>query len=76
VEFAKSPDRYIGNVGARLDGNTRGEHGHAHAATDAITVIDVGIRQWYKSCRCWPSGAHPEVVKIRDAERATPTVGA
>jgi hypothetical protein len=73
VKFAKSPDRYIGKVAAWLDGNPRGEHGHAHAATDAIPVIDAGIREWYKSCRCCLSDAHPDVVKILDAEKATPT---
>jgi len=70
VKFAKSPQSYVGKVDAWVAANARGEDAHAHTATP---VIDAGIREWYKSCRCCLSDAHPEVVKILDAEKATPT---
>jgi len=73
VKFAKAPQGYVGKVDAWLVADARGEHGHAHAATDATPEIDAGMREWYKSCRCCLSDAHPEVVKILDAEKATPT---
>jgi hypothetical protein len=73
VKFAKSPQSYVGKVDAWLEASARGEHAHASTATDAIPAIDPGMREWYKSCRCCLSDAHPEVVKILDAEKATPT---
>jgi hypothetical protein len=73
VTFAKSPQSYVGKVDAWLEASARGEHVHASTATDAIPTIDAGMREWYKSCRCCLSDANPEVVKILDAEKATPT---
>ena len=73
VKFAKSPQSYVGKVDAWVAANARGEDAHAHTAGDATPVIDAGTREWYKSCRCCLSDAHPEVVKILDAEKATPT---
>ena len=73
VKFAKSPQAYVGKVEAWQEANARGEHAYAHPATDATPVIDAGMRDWYKSCRCCLSDAHPEVVKILDAEKVTPT---
>jgi len=71
VKFAKSAQSYVAKVDAWLVADARGEH--VHAATDGIPVIDEGMREWYKSCRCCLSDAHPEVVKMLDAEKATPT---
>ncbi|HET8568890.1 MAG TPA: hypothetical protein VFM93_07890 [Candidatus Limnocylindria bacterium] len=31
--------------------------------------IDAGMRDWYRSCRCCLTDAHPEVVAALDAER-------
>ncbi len=73
VKFAKSPHSYIGKVEASLDADARGAHAHPHSAPHAIPLIDPGMREWYKSCRGCLSDAHPEVVKILDAEKATPT---
>ena len=73
VKFSKSPQGYFGKVDAWLEADARGEYAHAHDTTDAAPVIDAGMREWYKSCRCCLSDAHPEVVKILDAEKATPT---
>ena len=73
VKFAKSPQTYVGKVNAWLDAGTRTEHAHPPTATGAIPAIDAGMRDWYKSCRCCLSDAHPDVVKILDAEKATPT---
>ena len=45
---------------------------HAHAAesaTNALPVIDAGMRQWYESCSCCLSDAFPEVKATLDAER-------
>ena len=55
---------------------------HRHAAetqTDAVPVIDAGMRQWYESCSCCLSDAFPEVKAALDAERdarAEPPAGA
>ena len=73
VKFAKSPQSYIGKVDAWLLADAGGEHAHPHVATDAIPMIDAGMREWYKSCRCCLSDAHPEVVKMLDAEKAATT---
>jgi YHS domain-containing protein len=73
VTFAKSPQSYIGKVTAWLDAGTRPEHAHPPMGTEAMPAIDAGMRDWYKSCRCCLSDAHPDVVKILDAEKATPT---
>ena len=73
VKFAKSPLSYVGKVNAWLDVHSSPEHAHPPMGTDAIPAIDAGMREWYKSCRCCLSDAHPDVVKILDAEKATPT---
>jgi len=73
VKFAKSPPSYVGKVSAWLDADTRTEHAHPPTAAGAVPAIDAGMRDWYNSCRCCLSDAHPEVVKILDAEKATPT---
>jgi len=73
VKFAKSPHSYVGKVNTWLDAGTRPEHAHPTTATGAIPAIDAGMRDWYKSCRCCLSDAHPDVVRILDAEKATPT---
>jgi len=43
--------------------------GPHHEAAKATIEIDSGVRDWYASCRCCLSDAHPEVVEILDAER-------
>jgi hypothetical protein len=35
-----------------------------------MPVIDNGMREWYASCRCCLSDAHPKVVELLDAEKA------
>jgi YHS domain-containing protein len=77
TRFAKDPKSYIPKVETwvaqlrdRPDGNA-GEH--AHEATGPAPDIDAGMRAWYKSCRCCLSDAHPQVVAVLDAERATST---
>jgi len=67
VKFAKSPQSYVGKVTAWL------ERAHPPIGTGATPAIDAGMRDWYNSCRCCLSDAHPDVVKILDAEKATPT---
>jgi len=73
VKFAKSPQSYTAKVDAWLDTDSRAEHTHPHVATDATPVIDAGMREWYESYRCCLSDAHPEVVRMFDAEKTTPT---
>lgn len=41
----------------------------SHHASGTGIEIDAGVREWYKSCRCCLSDAHPEVVAVLDAER-------
>ena len=75
VKFAKSPQSYIPKVDAWLKADPHAEH-HAnephHAAShgDELPVIDRGMREWYKSCRCCLSDAYPKVVEQLDAEKA------
>jgi len=70
MEFAKSPQGYIPKVDAWLEAQAGGEHTGAHAHSDAAPVIDDGMREWYKSCRCCLSEAHPTIVEQLDAEKA------
>ena len=70
VKFAKSPTAYIPKVDAWLAAQAEGGHAEAHAHGDEPLMIDQGVREWYKSCRCCLSDAHPEVVEQLDAEKA------
>jgi YHS domain-containing protein len=72
VKFAKSPQTYLPKVEAWL-ADAHGEQGH-HASRshgDELPMIDQGIREWYKSCRCCLSEAYPKVVEQLDAEKAS-----
>ncbi len=74
VKFAKTPQTYIPKVDAWLAaGAHEAEHGHA----DELPVVDHGMREWYKACRCCMSDAYPKLVEQLDAEKATvsPTDG-
>src|SRR5688500_14781957 len=75
AKFAKNPKAYIPKVEAWLATGDDGAHTHdgphAHATATALPEIDAGIRAWYASCRCCLSDAHPRVVELLDAERAT-----
>ncbi len=68
--FAKAPHTYTPKVDAWLAADARREHAGAHDHSDEL-VIDQGIREWYKSCRCCLSDAYPKVVAQLDAERAS-----
>ena len=41
-----------------------------HAHPDELPMIDNGMREWCKSCRCCLSDAYPKVVEQLDAETA------
>ena len=69
VKFAKSPQAYIPKVDVWLAAEARGEHVETHAHSDELPVLDNGMREWYKSCRCCLSDAYPKVVETLDAER-------
>ena len=71
AKFAQDPKRYIPKVEVWLanPASEGGEH-HAHAASAELPVIDAGMREWYKSCRCCLSDAYPTVVEALDSERA------
>ena len=73
VKFAKSPQSYVAKVEAWLGAQARSEHSseHEHLRVGETPVIDEGIRQWYRSCRCCLSDAYPEVVKMLDEEQET-----
>lgn len=70
MKFAKSPQTYKPKVDAWLAAEARGEHTEKHAHADELPVIDDGMREWYKSCRCCLSEAYPRVVEQLDAEKA------
>ena len=70
VKFAKTPQQYIPKVDAWLNAQAQGGHATDHAHPGAPLAIDQGVREWYKSCRCCLSDAHPEVVEQLDAEKA------
>jgi Cu+-exporting ATPase len=42
---------------------------HRDRSASGAIEIDAGVREWYASCRCCLSDAHPEAVAILDAER-------
>jgi YHS domain-containing protein len=71
TKFAKDPKRYVAMVEAWLANPpaTEGPH-HAHMVSSELPVIDTGMREWYKSCRCCLSDAYPKVVEALDAEKA------
>jgi YHS domain-containing protein len=69
VKFAKSPQSYIAKVDAWLAAGSSDPQAHQHPSGSATPVIDAGMRDWYRSCRCCLSEAHPEVVKMLDAEK-------
>jgi YHS domain-containing protein len=76
VKFSKTPNQYIPKVEAWIAAQRQASHddsAHAepHAHSDALPMIDAGMRAWYKSCRCCLSDAYPRVVEALDAERAT-----
>jgi YHS domain-containing protein len=70
TKFAKSPETYKAKVDAWLAAEARGEHTHAHPPTEELPVLDGGMREWYKACRCCMHDAYPKVVEQLDAERA------
>jgi YHS domain-containing protein len=69
VKFAKSPQNHIAKVDAWLAAGSGDPHADQHAPVSATPVIDAGMREWYRACRCCLSEAHPEVVKMLDAEQ-------
>jgi YHS domain-containing protein len=71
TKFAKDPTRYISKVEAWLAAPPAedGKH-HAHIVSNELPVIDTGMREWYKACRCCLSDAYPKVVEALDAEKA------
>ena len=72
VKFSKSPQQYIPKVETWLAAGSA-DHAH-HAAShhgDDLPVIDEGMREWYKACRCCLSEAYPKVVETLDAEKAS-----
>lgn len=69
-KFAESPQTYKGKVEAWLAAEAYGERAPAHAHGDVLPVIDAGMREWYKACRCCMHDAYPTVVEQLDAERA------
>ncbi len=72
VKFSKSPEQFIPKVRAWLAAGASGAEGHHAAQThgDELPVIDTGMREWYKACRCCLSEAYPKVVEALDAENA------
>jgi len=70
VKFAKNPTQYISKVDAWVAAGGAEAHHAAHAHPDAMPVIDEGMREWYKACRCCLSEAYPKVVEALDAEKA------
>ncbi|HZP94858.1 MAG TPA: hypothetical protein VFC31_00785 [Candidatus Limnocylindria bacterium] len=70
TKFAKSPQAYIAKVDAWLAAEARGEHAAPHAHSDELPMIDHGMREWYKACRCCMSEAYPKVVEQLDTEKA------
>ncbi len=82
VKFAKAPQTYIPKVDAWLAAHAKNAHSGAQAAHTAththpheLPPIDNGMREWYKSCRCCMSDAHPRIVEQLDAEKARAEVG-
>ena len=75
VKFSKAPTQYIPKVEAWLaaGGSAAGSEGHHAMAAhpDALPLIDNGMREWYKSCRCCLSEAYPKVVEALDAEKTS-----
>ena len=68
--FARSPDRYRAKVDAWLAAGGDAKHHAAAAAHGAEPVLDEGMREWYKACRCCMSDAYPTLVAQLDAEKA------
>ena len=71
TKFAKEPKRFIPKVEAWLANPTPESSHHGHMASSELPVIDQGMREWYKSCRCCLSDAYPKVVEALDAEKAS-----
>ena len=71
TKFAKEPARHIPKVEAWLAAGGADGHHAAHAHPDELPVIDNGMREWYKSCRCCLSEAYPKVVEALDAEKVS-----
>ena len=70
VKFSKSPAQFIPKVEAWLASGGADEHHAKQHHPDELPVIDQGMREWYKSCRCCLSDAYPKVVEALDAEKA------
>jgi YHS domain-containing protein len=70
AKFAMDPEAYRSKVDAWLSAEARGAHAPAHPHADQPPVIDAGMREWYKACRCCMHDAYPQVVEQLDAERA------
>ena len=70
AKFAKASISYKSKVEAWLAAGSQAEHPTLRAHADDLPVIDAGMREWYKACRCCMHDAHPRVVEQLDAERA------
>jgi YHS domain-containing protein len=70
VKFAKSPGQYVANVEAWLAAGATNDDHPKHMHAEDLPVIDQGMREWYKACRCCLSESYPKVVEVLDAEKA------
>ncbi len=67
--FAKAPASYRAKVDAWVAADANAPHAGPHHEGEQ-PVIDAGMREWYKACRCCMHDAHPAIVEQLDAERA------
>ena len=70
AKFANSPSSYKAKVEAWLAVGSHAAQPTPQTHADEQPVIDAGMREWYKSCRCCMHDAHPQIVDQLDAERA------
>ncbi len=67
--FTKAPASHVAKVDAWIAAEASGPHAGSHH--DGVQpVIDVGMREWYRACRCCMHDAYPAIVEQLDAERA------
>jgi hypothetical protein len=62
-------ERFKPKMDAWLAERARGERAHATAHVGELSVVDAGVRERYKVCRCCMHDAYPQVVEQLDAER-------